>query len=96
MNNPVHFANGRWAFFQAAWDPQGQRWTVLGVGSRPGVWVMVAGCLMMAVGLLYAFYLKPIIIKNMKKKALAQARAKAAALAARPEATPLPELINTK
>jgi hypothetical protein len=94
MNNPVHFANGRWAFFQAAWDPQGQQWTVLGVGSRPGVWVMVTGCIMMAVGLLYAFYLKPVIIRRMKQKALAQAQARALANAAKADQEPFSQLAS--
>ncbi len=96
MNNPVHFDNGRWAFFQAAWDPQGQRWTVLGVGSRPGVWIMVTGCIMMGVGLIYAFYLKPVIIRNMKRKAIAQAKAKAFAKAQGLEPAATPELANAK
>jgi len=76
MNNPVYFHHGSWLFFQAAYDPDGQRWTILGVGNRPGVWVMTAGCLMMIVGLLYAFYAKPFIVRRMKRKAIEAAMAK--------------------
>jgi hypothetical protein len=76
MNNPIYFANGAWLFFQSQWDPNGQQWTVLGVGNRPGVGVMTAGCLLMFVGLMYAFYLKPIIIRRMKQNALDRAAAK--------------------
>jgi hypothetical protein len=75
MNNPVHFDHGEWTIFQAGWDPNGQRWTILGIGNRSGMWTMIIGCLMIAVGLLYAFYVKPIIIRRMKKKALALAAA---------------------
>ncbi len=70
MNNPVYWDGGRWLFFQAAWDVDGQRWTILGVGNRPGMWTMTLGCLMVFVGLMYAFYVKPIIIARNKKKAL--------------------------
>ncbi len=77
MNHPVYYPPGltgkTWTFFQAQWDPQGQRWTVLGVGTRHGTWVMVLGCILIAAGLMWAFYLKPIIIRRMKAKALAAA-----------------------
>ena len=77
MNHPVYFPPGlfgkSWTFFQAQWDPEGQRWTVLGVGNRHGTWTMTLGCVMIFVGLLYAFYLKPIIIRRMKTKALLKA-----------------------
>src|SRR5262249_13863402 len=75
MNNPIYFGNGAWLFFQAQFDPR-SRWTVLGVGNRPGVNIMIVGCVMMVIGLLWAFYLKPIIIRRMKEKALAEAAAK--------------------
>jgi hypothetical protein len=76
MNNPIYFGglgDSHWALFQAQWDPQGQRFTVLGIGNRPGVWVMTLGCAMIAVGLLYAFYVKPALIRRMKQRALQQA-----------------------
>jgi hypothetical protein len=73
LNHPVYFASGAWLFFQAQWDPQGQRFTVLGVGNRPGVTIMIAGCVMICIGLLYAFYVKPIVIARMKKNALRRA-----------------------
>jgi hypothetical protein len=75
MNNPIYFGNGAWLFFQAQYDQQ-QRWTVLGVGNRPGVNFMILGCVMMVIGLMYAFYLKPTIIRRMKERALAEAAAK--------------------
>lgn len=81
MNNPVYFGgigDSEWTLFQAQFDKE-QRWTVLGVGNRPGVWIMTAGCVLITVGLLYAFYLKPIIIRKMKEKALREAAQRAAA-----------------
>jgi hypothetical protein len=76
MNSPVYIRSGptSWLFFQAAWDPQGQRFTVLGVGNRPAVEMMTIGCVMIVLGLLYAFYVKPIIVRRKKEKALAEAR----------------------
>lgn len=84
MNNPVYFGGSPisnigdtyWTLFQASWDPNGQRFTVLGVGNRPGVWIMTAGSVLMTVGLLYAFYVKPLIISRMKKRAIEEAKAK--------------------
>ncbi len=79
MNNPVYFGTGSWLFFQAAYDGDEKHWTILGVGNRPGVWVMIGGCMMIVSGVLYAFYLKPVIIRSMKKKAIARAAEKAEA-----------------
>jgi len=76
MNHPVYFGDGSWLFFQAQWDPDGQRWTILGVGNRPGVDVMVSGCVMIVLGVLYAFYAKPIVIRRMKRNALQKAAEK--------------------
>ena len=67
---------GYWTLFQAQWDPNGQRYTVLGVGNRPGIGIMTVGCVLMTIGLMYAFYLKPVIIARMKKAALAKAAVK--------------------
>ena len=75
MNEPHYYDNGRWLFYQAQWDPEAQAFTVLGVGNRPGVWIMTLGCVMIGFGLLWAFYLKPVIIRRMKEKALAAAAA---------------------
>lgn len=84
MNNPIYFGSSPilnvgdtyWTLFQAQWDPNGQRFTVLGVGNRPGVWIMTAGSVILTVGLMYAFYAKPLIIRRMKERAIAEAKAK--------------------
>lgn len=88
MNNPVYFGgtpifglgDTYWTLFQAQWDPNGQRFTVLGVGNRPGVWIMTAGSVILTIGLMYAFYAKPLIIRRMKEKAIAEAKAKGKAV----------------
>jgi hypothetical protein len=66
--------NESWLLYQAQWDAQRQRFTVLGVGNRPAVGVMAIACVMIFAGLLYAFYAKPVIIRRMKQKALERAR----------------------
>jgi len=60
-----------WLLFQSQWDPEDQAFTVLGVGNRPGVVTMTVGCVMIVAGLLFAFYVKPIIIRRRKAAALA-------------------------
>jgi hypothetical protein len=73
LNEPIYYDRGAWIFFQAGYDPDGQSSTI-GVGNRPGVMVMLLGCVMIVSGLLYAFYVKPIVVKRMKAGALERAR----------------------
>jgi hypothetical protein len=73
LNEPVYYDHGSWIFFQAGYDPDGQSSTI-GVGNRPGVIVMLSGCVLIVSGLLYAFYVKPIVIRRMKNAALARSR----------------------
>ncbi|MEM6314483.1 MAG: hypothetical protein AAF743_10370, partial [Planctomycetota bacterium] len=53
-------------------DPDDQTYTVLGVGNRPGIYTMVAGSILMFIGLMWAFYLKPILIRRAKAAAIAK------------------------
>jgi hypothetical protein len=77
LNSPIYYDHGNWIFFQAGYDPDGQSSTI-GVGNRPGVVVMLTGCVMIVMGLLYAFYVKPIVIRQMKAGAIARAERKKA------------------
>jgi hypothetical protein len=70
-NSPIYFHGGQWIFFQAGYEPDGTVSTI-GIGNRPGVGIMTTGCIMIVCGLLYAFYVKPIVIRRMKKSALAR------------------------
>jgi hypothetical protein len=60
-------------YFQAMWDPGTEAYTVLGVGNRRGVQAMLAGALISIAGMIYAFYVKPAIIRRRKQAALAAA-----------------------
>jgi hypothetical protein len=78
-NQPVEH-DGLW-FFQASWDPpqqtsNGFAYTGLGVGNRNGVRMMLASSTLAALGMCYAFYIKPIIRRNRIKRVHAQVRAK--------------------
>jgi cytochrome c-type biogenesis protein CcsB len=99
VNDPVE-RKGLW-YFQAQWDPpdgarfegdrasMGLNYTVLGVGNREGVYIQLAGCVLATLGMIYAFYVKPMIrrraraavMKSMPGGLAAAALAMCAALA---------------
>lgn len=69
--------DGYW-FFQSTWDPPdpsrgyaGMNYTGLGVGTRDGVLVMLAGTVLAIIGMIYAFYIKPIIKRQQRLRVLA-------------------------
>ena len=77
LNHPAK--NQGLVYFQSGWSgredlPPEQQYTILGVGNRPGTGIMITGAIMMAIGVLYAFYVKPVLL-SMKKKELAAAMA---------------------
>jgi len=91
-NSPAEFG-GLW-YFQAFWDPPapqsgagrasdaGLNYTGLGVGNRNGVLIQLAGCCISVAGMIYAFYVKPIIRRRRIEKVHAgveSAHARAAA-----------------
>lgn len=77
---------GIW-FFQSFWDPPrearfegdapsaGMAFTGLGVGNRRGVLIQLIGCCLSVAGMLYAFYVKPIIRRRRSKHVLAEVEA---------------------
>lgn len=81
VNDPIEH-DGLW-FFQAQWDPpdtdpaEGQRasaglnYTVLGVGNRNGVYTQLLGCCISVLGMIYAFYVKPVIKRRRQEEVLA-------------------------
>jgi hypothetical protein len=88
VNQPVE--DGGYWYFQAQWDPpdperrsRGLNYTVLGVGNRNGVNIMLAGCCLAVAGMIYAFYVKPFI-KRRTRRAAQQRRAEPAGPAAAP------------
>lgn len=74
---------GLW-FFQAQWDPpdpprfqgdvgsNGLNYTVLGVGNRNGVAIQLLGCCIAVFGMIFAFYVKPILKRRHQNAVLAR------------------------
>jgi ABC-type transport system involved in cytochrome c biogenesis permease subunit len=63
-NQTAHF--GPWTLFQSGAAGDHWSYTILGVGNRNGIIPMVLGCVLIAIGCLYAFYVKPVL----KRRAL--------------------------
>jgi hypothetical protein len=60
---------GRWTLFQSGFDfEQHWRYTILGVGNRVGMWPMNIGWIITTLGCLYAFYVKPVLLRRAKER----------------------------
>jgi hypothetical protein len=77
VNDPQE--HGGYWYFQAQWDPPdpqrgygGLNYTVLGVGNRHGVNVMLLGCCLSVLGMIYAFYVKPVIKRRRSQAGRAE------------------------
>ncbi|MCH7720622.1 MAG: hypothetical protein IH988_06480 [Planctomycetes bacterium] len=72
--------NGLW-YFQSTWDPPlrstrednlskaGMNYTGLGIGNRNGVHIQLAGTALAVLGMIYTFYVKPMIIRRRMTEA---------------------------
>lgn len=66
-NQPAQYG-GLW-FFQAEWDPNAEAVTVLGVGNRQGIGTMLTGVVLSILGMIYAFYVKPVLLRRRSRRA---------------------------
>ena len=58
---------GHWTLYQAGFDSEEYwAWTRLGVGNRIGMWPMNIGWIVLSLGCLFAFYVKPAILRRVK------------------------------
>ena len=73
----VTYAVGPWTLFQSGAAPDHWSYTILGVGNRRGIWPMSIGCILITIGCLYAFYVKPALIRRQRRRALRVAAAEA-------------------
>jgi hypothetical protein len=80
VNDPRSY--GGLSYFQAQWDPPdpergyaGLNYTVLGVGNRHGVNIMLLGCCISVIGMVYAFYVKPFIKRQQRQAVYEQVAA---------------------
>jgi len=44
------------------------RFTILGVGNNPGIYIIAAGSVLMSVGIPWAFYLKPVLVRRERDR----------------------------
>lgn len=65
------FTAGRWTLFQSNAAGDHWSWTGLGVGNRTGVTPMTLGSILVTLGCLYAFYVKPLILRRRWARAAA-------------------------
>lgn len=61
-------APNQYKFSQSGWDPEKQAYTILGVGNNPGIYLVAAGGILMALGIPWAFYIKPALLKRKQHK----------------------------
>lgn len=88
---------GQWTLFQSTADGRDHwKWTGLGVGNRKGIWPMVLGCCFITIGCLYAFYVKPVLLRRRSERAKARtAQAdQQPKFNGRPGARPRPDLVE--
>ncbi|NOX57336.1 MAG: hypothetical protein GXP29_00565 [Planctomycetes bacterium] len=65
LNKPAEIA-GQY-FFQSEWDPGEMAFTGLGVGNRDGVYIQLLGTCIAVFGMIYVFYIKPVIKRRRQK-----------------------------
>ena len=70
--------SGYW-YFQSMWDKPpnrdpggGMNYTGLGVGNRNGVYIQLAGCCIAVSGMLFAFYVKPVLRRRRSERSRAK------------------------
>ena len=59
---------GDWTLYQSGAAQDGWSYTILGVGNRFGILPMFIGWIVVTIGCLYAFYVKPILLRRMQAR----------------------------
>jgi len=60
---------GAWTLYQSSYDSDEMwRYTVLGVGNRHGIVAMNVGWILVAAGCVYAFYVKPVLLRRARQR----------------------------
>jgi ABC-type transport system involved in cytochrome c biogenesis permease subunit len=60
---------GPWTLFQSGFAEDRWSYSVLGVGNRNGMLPMIVGWITVAIGCLYAFYVKPVLLRRARRLA---------------------------
>lgn len=66
-NNTVSV--GPWTLFQSGFAEDRWSFTILGVGNRVGMLPMNIGWILVTLGSLYAFYVKPVLLRRLRRAA---------------------------
>ncbi len=72
-------------YFQSEWDPGSMAHTGLGVGNRNGVYIQLAGCTIAVLGMIWVFYIKPIIRRRRQERIWSAATAERVSVEAEQE-----------
>ncbi len=70
LNDPATYDD--LSYFQAEWDPGNMAFTGLGVGNRDGVYIQLLGTCIAVFGMIYVFYVKPVIKRRRQQAVWAQ------------------------
>lgn len=62
------FRAGNWTLFQSGAAKDHWSYTVIGVGNREGIWPMILGCVFITIGCMFAFYVKPILLRRRARQ----------------------------
>ncbi len=59
-------AVGRWTLFQSGFASDRWSYSILGVGNRYGILPMNAGWILISIGCVFAFYIKPLLLRRAR------------------------------
>ncbi len=65
VNDPLKYKG--YVFYQSSYDPEGERYTGLQVTRNPGLIVVYSGFILLCVGVVFIFYVKPFLRRKLKK-----------------------------
>jgi hypothetical protein len=66
VNDPLKY--GGYVFYQSSYDPEGGLYSGLQVTKNPGIVVVYSGFIILCVGVVFIFYVKPFLRRKSKKK----------------------------
>ena len=65
VNDPLKYKG--YVFYQSSYDPEGEKYTGLQVTRNPGLAVVYSGFILLCVGVVFIFYVKPFLRRKLKK-----------------------------
>ncbi len=99
VNSPTEYG-GYW-YFQSMWDKPppnsasaGMNYTGLGIGNHRGVYVQLTGCCLAVIGMIFAFYVKPVLVRRRAEQARGKVRGRPESLQTANAAIPTEELVE--